>query len=866
MIPLDLSYECPQAVYLSLFSLLILLLSVYLYVFRASQNAKLGTPQLLAEVLIPRSNLIFWIKTGALALLWILAVAALMGPRGNARYPDEEIHSSTSRHPSQLAEKAQRPVRDVFVLIDASASMEVKDSRNGVTRLDLAKDIADQFVSRLNGENVALLAFTSELTQMSPLTLDYLFVRLRLRELQINEGNIPGTDFKHLFQELEKDYVQSPSQKMHSVIIFTDGGDTGYQASEGEAKTLRKKEILDLIDAMQQRARVFIVGMGSLQGAEIPGTSFQGRAVHSSLDAALLNQMAVHGQGIFYDANQRSAVDIADELLKDLSSTPAGTVSATLPVSKTSAQHQVYDYFFQMPLGFAVLLLLLVILCPDSLSSRHMYGLMGVFFMFSVLEAQQDTENFRQAESAYQAGDFAKARQVFEDLLNQPLSEEQQAVTLYNLGSLYLAAGDNVKALALFKSIDVHKDYSVMLLKNLYLNLAMAYLQASYMPAEESFDSLSQRYFLLQESLHALNAAKNADCSRQKREGSSTCSPPYDLWLFEQTVKVQLSKLYDEINRMIAAKQAMHPGDILQRLIWHYQCVFLGDNIYYSTLSLLQQEQMRMAAQLSKPSDPSLDKANAWLQKSLTVLASHRKQAELYLLLAYHELVVVQRTVHKSSDQTPLAALEEVIEDQREALRMTRLIYEMEKESPPTDLTQEYTAVPAIINHEPQNEAKEGLAGMAEEYPKDFALDTAKSFFSFIYRHQVSLFVNPDKKSPEECCQAEPWEQVLPVFEQGYQYAELANNLKGLDSVILQSKALSSWMQVKQMLSSPIKPRKGSCFAARKAREQEASSKTETSTSSSSFERTARELESMERADNSLLTQPIKPIKVERPW
>ena len=47
--------------------------------------------------------------------------------------------------------------------------MSVKDTRTGISRLDEAKEIVDETVSRLKGENASLWAFTAEPTRLSSL-------------------------------------------------------------------------------------------------------------------------------------------------------------------------------------------------------------------------------------------------------------------------------------------------------------------------------------------------------------------------------------------------------------------------------------------------------------------------------------------------------------------------------------------------------------------------------------------------------------------------------------------------------------------------------------------------------------------------
>ena len=72
--------------------------------------------------------------------------------------------------------------------------MAVVDTRVGESRLDYAKEIIDELVSQLDGEEVALYSLTSEMTLLVPPTNDYLYLRLMLHQVGYNEGDVYGTD------------------------------------------------------------------------------------------------------------------------------------------------------------------------------------------------------------------------------------------------------------------------------------------------------------------------------------------------------------------------------------------------------------------------------------------------------------------------------------------------------------------------------------------------------------------------------------------------------------------------------------------------------------------------------------------------
>src|SRR5262249_54027895 len=156
--------------------------------------------------------------------------------------------------------------------LDVSASMSVPDVDQARTRLDLSKDIADQVISRLNGQNVSLTAFTSSFLPIVPSTNDYLFTRLMLHNLQINADETSGTDIKNALEELQKNDFPVPTSKPKTLVLITDGGDTHAESLQGEAREQYIESMVKFIEnAEAQQLQVIIVGVGSTAGKEIPG-------------------------------------------------------------------------------------------------------------------------------------------------------------------------------------------------------------------------------------------------------------------------------------------------------------------------------------------------------------------------------------------------------------------------------------------------------------------------------------------------------------------------------------------------------------------------------------------------------------------
>ncbi|MGA8165059.1 MAG: vWA domain-containing protein [Waddliaceae bacterium] len=367
MIPHDLHYAFPPAAYLLPLVVLFFILYWRLFVFRRSIWQNFGSSTILASVLTQRSFYNFWAKTAALSAAWVLAIFALMQPRGNGHYPT--LLEVEQKRPEDDAKEAvaRRKAHDVIFLIDASASMNVKDTRLGGSRLDDAKEIADEIISRLKGESVALWAFTSETTRLSPLTHDYLFVRLMLRQLNINEGDIAGTNLLEALADMREQYFSIFTPKHKTVIVLTDAGDTQLEEKTGE----KRQELINALrhvirDADAHQLRLFTIGLGTKQGGQIPNVMFKGQPVVSRLDEELLKALSRQGRGGYYFANDWTAMDLAKDVIAKMGKEEPPLEKYHVVGEVREQEHLVYDLFYQIPLGVAMVLLGFVIFFPDT--------------------------------------------------------------------------------------------------------------------------------------------------------------------------------------------------------------------------------------------------------------------------------------------------------------------------------------------------------------------------------------------------------------------------------------------------------------------------------------------------------------------
>lgn len=333
--------------------------------YRLKQQGAYTTPRLLDHLIIPRSAGLQYAKWLAIFFMWLFTTLALMDPFGNLRYSPSAVQS-TPREESENSEIG----RDILFLVDTSASMSVPDGLNGESRLEEAKSLMEDIMRQLHEQTVSLYTFGSELNPVVPPTLDYIFTRLQIKNLHINQGDDSGgTRFGPILEALqEKVLSKTSAQKNYTIVLFSDGGDTKVESLKGSE---RKKEIETILSAIknpqEEHIRLFTIGLGSLKPQPIPNVSNEGKSVTSKLEEGILKELAVRNRGFYYFAHDWSSWDLGKELLVQIDQNAISdkVMNSERKVHKLKNEDLLFDLYYQIPLGFAILFYSLYILLPD---------------------------------------------------------------------------------------------------------------------------------------------------------------------------------------------------------------------------------------------------------------------------------------------------------------------------------------------------------------------------------------------------------------------------------------------------------------------------------------------------------------------
>jgi Ca-activated chloride channel family protein len=132
---------------------------------------------------------------------------------------------------------------DIMIAFDVSLSMDIDDfieNGNRVKRIDVAKAVVDDFISRRPDDRIGLVAFAGRPRDASPITLDHKWLRSALGELRLNDQFERGT-IKEQGTAIGSALAAAASRldardaKSKIIVLITDGASNSGKISPIEA-------------------------------------------------------------------------------------------------------------------------------------------------------------------------------------------------------------------------------------------------------------------------------------------------------------------------------------------------------------------------------------------------------------------------------------------------------------------------------------------------------------------------------------------------------------------------------------------------------------------------------------------------------
>lgn len=204
---------------------------------------------------------------------------------------------------------------EIMIAFDLSNSMNASstDRDNGVSRLARARLLLERLVDRLDNDKAGLVIFAGQPKVQLPLTSDFYTVKMYLNDLNPDMVTYQGTDIAAAIRMAMNSF--SGVEDMHkAIILITDSED--HEGAAVEAARL----------AAENGIQVDVVGVGTPSGATVPGITYHGGPVRSSLNENLAREIAQAGDGIYVNGASSSALSELTSKLDELGKSEFSTV------------------------------------------------------------------------------------------------------------------------------------------------------------------------------------------------------------------------------------------------------------------------------------------------------------------------------------------------------------------------------------------------------------------------------------------------------------------------------------------------------------------------------------------------------------
>ena len=416
-------FESPIYLYLLVLIPLLALIRYLSYRNQKKRLRKFGEPSLL-KALMPdvsrfRPSVKFWILQGALALLIVMLARPQMGTKINHE---------------------KRVGIETIIAMDISNSMRAEDIVPN--RLDRSKMMVENLVDHFTNDKIGLIVFAGDAFVQLPITSDYVSAKMFLSSIDPSMMASQGTDIARAIEMASHSFTQEEGIGK-AIVVITDGED--HEGGAVEAAEAAKKNGM----------RVYVLGVGSTQGAPIPvpgtGNYMQdntGNTVMSALNEDMCKQVAQAGGGAYIHVENNSAAQ--EQLDNELDK-----------LAKKETSTAVYSEFDEQFQAFGVLALLLLILeiCifdrrnpllkHVSLFGKRKVAVMLLFLTALSVTAQTDRQYIRQGNKLFRMGDYPNAEVSYRKAIEQNPKNPQAS---FNLGNALMAQKKDSAAVTQFEN------------------------------------------------------------------------------------------------------------------------------------------------------------------------------------------------------------------------------------------------------------------------------------------------------------------------------------------------------------------------------------------------------------------------------
>ena len=372
---------------------------------------KFGDPELLSQLMpdVSRWRPVakFWTLEAALALLIVMIARPQMGTR---------------------ISHDKRTGIETIIAMDISNSMLAEDV--APSRLDRTKMMVENLVDNFTDDKIGLIVFAGDAFVQLPITSDYVSAKMFLSDIHPSLMATQGTDIATAINMATNSFTQQQGVGK-AIIVVTDGED-----HEGGALEAAK-------DAKKKGMRVYVLGVGSPNGAPIPlgnGNYMKdrtGNTVMTKLNEEMCRQVAEAGGGAYIHVDNNS--NAQQQLDNELSKLTKKEMQSTI--------YSDYDEQFQA-FGIIALILLIIEICildrKNPLARRiNIFGrrqrtatVLLLLFAATAAVAQTDRQYVTSGNKLFRNGQFDQAEVAYRKAIEKNPRNPQAH---YNLGNALMA-------------------------------------------------------------------------------------------------------------------------------------------------------------------------------------------------------------------------------------------------------------------------------------------------------------------------------------------------------------------------------------------------------------------------------------------
>lgn len=159
----------------------------------------------------------------------------------------------------------------------------------------------------------------------------------------------------------------------------------------------------------------------------------------------------------------------------------------------------------------------------------------------------------REAKAYYEAHNYPEAMNLYQSILQEPLSSWERAIVMYNLGSVWLSSGNWDQAVTTFQSVPMDNPLGPLLADRIHRNLMLTYLKKGVATKDPH---------LLNQVIDMVPEANQARCNLQKAEGAKLCEPSHDVAKMKIMAQSYLAHFFEK-----SAEQEMPLKETVGKLI-----------------------------------------------------------------------------------------------------------------------------------------------------------------------------------------------------------------------------------------------------------------------------------------------------------